>query len=730
MNGKKFTFCFALLLFILSPAFSTIFTVSNSNDAGAGSLREAISLANTTVGWDTIQFNILGAGVKTINLLSAFPTIQDTLFIDGSSDPAYVGLPLIEINANGQTNGFFLNANAAFSKIHALIVTRSTYAGIQSFADRLTITACHIGVDGAGSTALPNNFMGIGIYNSSHVNIGGTAANEGNLVAGNGGVGIFFSNSDSSFVLGNKLGVDISGTIAIGNAQGTSANSCREITIGGNTAAHRNLISGNGIGIQMYESSHNHVYGNYIGTDINGTTAIPNTSNGLYVRGDSNQIGGILAGQGNLISGNGNGGITLFSGAVLGDSAFGNQILGNFIGTDISGTLAIPNRMGISIGVGVHRTEIGGSTPAHRNVISGNATQGIHINFSDSTIIYGNFIGTDISGTLALGNQTNGISISNCGLTFIGNGTAAGANIISGNQENGIILSNGNDSTFIQHNYIGTDFSGLQYLPNSLTGIYIRLNNTNSLVGGTVAGEGNYIANNLQRGIDVNSASALNHRILGNSIYDHPNPGILLSGGNNNQAAPDITGFSGTINTTINGTFSSAPNTNYRLEFFSSPTSAQGKTFLGFSNITTDAAGNYGLNETFAVTITAAEPILTATATDPNGNTSAFGVEAVLEAEAGLDPLATQTGEKIHYENPLTPFSQIEIQLPDARYLSVKLLSLDGKELMSLYTGSYEKDQSLILSCEPLKKFPRGIYLLEISGESIRRIDKVLLSGY
>ncbi|MEM8887349.1 MAG: hypothetical protein AAGD28_05140 [Bacteroidota bacterium] len=728
MNGKNCAVCFALFLIFLSPAYATIYTVSNTNDTGVGSLREAIGLANTNIGWDTIHFNIAGAGLKTISLLSSLPIVQDTLFVDGSSDPGYAGFPLIHINANTASHCLFFSANADYSNVHALNLTGADFAAVQSFADYLKVTACFVGVNNTGTLAQPNDFIGIGIYSSSHVTIGGTTAAEANLISGNGGVSVFFSQSDSSTVLGNKLGTDITGSLSIGNAQGIAINNCSEITIGGNTAAHRNLISGNGIGIQMYESSHNHVYGNYVGTDINGTLAIPNTSNGLYVRGDSNQIGGIIAGQGNVISGNGNGGITLFSGAVLGDSAFGNQIFGNFIGTDASGTLSLPNRMGISIGVGVHRTEIGGTSPAHRNVISGNTTQGIQINFSDSTIIYGNFIGTDVSGTLALGNGTNGVSLSNCDFTYVGNGALAGANIISSNTENGIILSTGNDSTFIQHNYIGTDFSGLQYLPNNLTGIYIRLNNTNSLLGGTHAGEGNFIANNLLRGIEVNSASALNHRILGNSIYGHSNPGIQLSGGNNNQTAPDITGFSGTINTTINGTFTSAPNTTYRLEFFSSPTSAQGKTFLGFSNISTDAAGNYALNETFPVTITAAEPIITATATDPNGNTSAFGVEAVLEVEERQGPLAINKEEIIRFENPLNSHSQIEIRLPSDRFLSVSLLSLEGREVINLYKGRYEKNLPLLLSCEALHEISAGVYLLEISGESIRRTEKVLVN--
>ncbi|MEM6800571.1 MAG: T9SS type A sorting domain-containing protein, partial [Bacteroidota bacterium] len=100
------------------------------------------------------------------------------------------------------------------------------------------------------------------------------------------------------------------------------------------------------------------------------------------------------------------------------------------------------------------------------------------------------------------------------------------------------------------------------------------------------------------------------------------------------QTAPDLTGYNllpGSI--TIFGTFTSQPNTSYRLEFFSSPTANQGKTFLAATFVFTDATGFYALSEFLPITISAAEPILTATATDPNFNTSEFGVEVVLSPE-------------------------------------------------------------------------------------------------
>ncbi|MEM6802057.1 MAG: hypothetical protein AAF696_11680, partial [Bacteroidota bacterium] len=568
MNGKVLAVFFALFTLIISPTFSAIYTVINTNDAGPGSLREAIDQANTNIGADTIHFNIGLLGVKTITLTTGELGIRDTLFIDGSSDPAYMGMPLIEINANGTNRGLGIYATAPYSKIHALVINNASYAGLQSFATHISITGCHIGVDAAGTTAVPNSFMGLGVYNARHARVGGTGLNEGNVIAGNNNIGLGIYNSDSSTVIGNKIGNDISGGIALANGQGIGVFNSSQITIGGNTPDHRNVISGNGIGIQFYISDNCQVKGNYIGTDVSGMIALPNTSSAIYARGDSNIIGGILTGEGNLISGNNGVAINFFSGALQGDSTFGNKVFGNLIGTDLSGNMALPNRSGIVVGNGVRRTEIGGTTVAHRNVISGNTSHGIQISWGDSSVILGNFIGTDINGTTAIGNQGNGISMGNASRVYIGNASMTGANVISGNNQQGIDITSTSDINYIQHNFIGTDPSGMAYLPNAQNGLFVRSTATQVQIGGLNANEGNFIANNLGSGIVVNGPAALNNQILGNSIYAHANPGIILSGGNNNQAAPDITGFSGTINTTINGTLTSAPNTTYRLEFF------------------------------------------------------------------------------------------------------------------------------------------------------------------
>src|SRR5947209_1999009 len=87
----------ALILAAASVTAAT-FTVTNTNDSGAGSLRQAILDANANPGLDTIAFNIPGAGVQTISPASVLPTITDSVIIDGYSQPGS--------SANTDPNGF------------------------------------------------------------------------------------------------------------------------------------------------------------------------------------------------------------------------------------------------------------------------------------------------------------------------------------------------------------------------------------------------------------------------------------------------------------------------------------------------------------------------------------------------------------------------------------------------------------------------------------------------
>lgn len=624
----------SLALFFTQSLCANNFTVTNTNDTGPGSLRDAIVSANARVGKDTLLFDFGIAGVKTITTVTALPNITDTLFIDGSSDPGYAGMPLIEINGNGLATVFQILPTAPYSHIHAVAVNNTSFIGVRIGANHCTLTGSFIGTDPTGTIAVNNDFTGVGIYNSNQTLVGGTGPNEGNLISGNRGSGIFMYQSDTALIIGNKIGTDISGTLAIPNANGIALNNTNHVQVGGSTPAERNIVSGNTNGIYFStDSDNNSIYGNYVGTDLTGANMLANTHQGVYVRGDSNQVGGTLPGQGNLISGNTQHGIQVSGNLTGGFYPRGNTIQANLVGTDLSGTVAIPNGYGINLNHGCEGTLIGGSTPAARNLVSGNTRQGIRLHIADSTYMYGNYVGTDISGSVGLGNQDAGIDVSWSTKTFIGNATANEANVIAASASHGIYIHHVSDSNYVQHNYIGTDATGLLNLANTRNGVQVGDRSTHTEIGGVLAGEGNIIANNLNGGVEINGVTSFDNRILGNSIYDHPLEGIRLANGNNMQTAPSVTGFITGPTSTISGTFTSLPNTTYRMEFFTSNTGDQGKTFIGAANITTDATGFYGVNETFPVTITAAQPIVTVTATDPDGNTSPFGIEVILNAE-------------------------------------------------------------------------------------------------
>ncbi len=153
----------------------------------------------------------------------------------------------------------------------------------------------------------------------------------------------------------------------------------------------------------------------------------------------------------------------------------GNAIQGNYIGTDLAGMTAAANLGGAGVTVlNSPNNTIGGTIAAHRNVISGNANIGVAINTASGNIVQGNYIGTDVTGSAIIANGQSGVDVFNTGATgnVIG-GTASGAgNLISGNGSNGnfgvgVNLSTNSSSTTVQGNKIGTDVTGTSALPNA-----------------------------------------------------------------------------------------------------------------------------------------------------------------------------------------------------------------------------------------------------------------------
>jgi CSLREA domain-containing protein len=425
-----------------------------NDGSGHCTLRAVIQEANAD--WDpsTISFNIGGGGVQTIIPGSALPAITQPVIIDGTTQPGYAGAPIIELNgASAGAGAIGLVVNAGPSTVSGLVINR---------------------------------------------------------FAGNG--------------------------VEVGSGGG-------------------NVISGN-----------------YIGTNVAGTVALGN-ANGVLIQSSGNIIGGTTAGARNVISGNNGNGVLIF-----GASATGNVVEGNYIGTSATATVALGNHFaGVGVLNDASNSTVGGTAPGAGNVISGNGTGGVGTAGGAGTglVVQGNFIGTDPSGTLALGNGGDGVGLAS---------------------------------------------------------------ESNCIVGGTASGARNTIAHNGGDGVSVNT---VNNAIRGNSIFSNTGLGIDLgpngvtpndlgdgdTGANNLQNFPVLT-LAVTGSTSIQGSLNSTPSTQFVLHFYSNASCdpsgyGEGESFLGSTTVTTNGGGNASFSVAFPQTVPPGR-FITATATDPGGNTSEF----------------------------------------------------------------------------------------------------------
>ncbi len=577
------------------------FTVKNINDDNnPGSLRYAIGQSNATPGTNTINFDIAASGVQSIAILTALPLITVPVTIDATTERGYAGLPLVELNGSGVGKGVDgLDISAGTTTVKGLAIDRFTGEGITlSVTGSDTISNNFIGTNPAG-TAAPNGLDGILVQAGSNMN-----TISSNVISGNLANGIFLNGlaggsatttTSGNIISGNRIGVDVTGSLVIGNASyGVNLAAAPTTTIGGTTASARNIISGNITGILVSAGSDSSIIeGNYVGTNLNGTRALGNSNtptatnasngSGIVIAGGATiLIGGLTAGTGNVISGQTTGsGIDVTAGV-----ASSVTIQGNDIGTNAGGTAALGNSGSGIVVNGDATVTIGGTVAGARNVISSNGLSGITIqSILGKTTIQGNYIGTDITGTTSLGNSGAGVNVQG-GVVSVG-GIAAGAV--------NIIANNGSGS------------------PLYRSGVFVQ--------GGGLG---------LQTPVPIQS----------NSIYNNQNLGIELFGGsNNNQVAPVLTSAvsMNTVSTMVGSL--TALNGTYSLQFFATPTvnasgNAEGKTLIGTMNVTVTGGmpGGFGVPATPGVAnFTIVLPsgftpgsLVTATATDSLGNTSQF----------------------------------------------------------------------------------------------------------
>jgi parallel beta-helix repeat protein len=386
-----------------------------------------------------------------------------------------------------------------------------------------------IGTAIGGASALANTRNGILIKNASGYAVGGSAA-AGNLISGNAGDGIQITGTHSSGIvmLGNKIGTDPTGTFAVAN-QGDGVhilNAAHDNTVGGMASppvVPANLISGNqggGVDISGFATDGNLVQGNFIGTTVTGAGLLGNQGDGVDILhgAANNQVGGsggvASGGAGNLISGNGGDGV------LIAFAASANSLLGNQIGTDLSGTVGLGNLgNGVRLYFSVTGNFVGTTGPGEGNLISGNVHDGVQLALeADSNFVQGDRIGTDISGAARLANGANGVDV----LMASGHNNIS-SNLISGNGGAGVVMTDrATDHNQVQANLIGSTASGLAPLGNLRDGVDILHGAANNQVGGLggvgPGAAGNVISGNHGSGVVISDSGSDNDLVQGNFI--------------------------------------------------------------------------------------------------------------------------------------------------------------------------------------------------------------------
>ena len=484
-----------------APTPSVYYTVSNTNDSGAGSLRDAITAANSSSStqYSGITFSVAGV----ITLASDLPAITQKVLIDGTTAPGYVAgntttAPLVAVNFNNAGSGFNFNSGSAGSGITALSIYGSNSNGI-------TLNASNI--------VLLKNYVGL--------NLSGAAG-------GNAKDGVYISSTSTNNIIGTNP-KSISGL-------------------------YSNVISGNTLhGIQIYGSTGNKIQANAIGTNPAGTAKISNGSDGIYVTyfAVDNTIGGTAyvnsaTGQtnnptgnkgtvpivsiapplGNLISGNGGNGVLIDHGSEL------TVLSGNFIGTNNVGTLAISNALNGVYIFNANNNQLIGCTFEdnpfiYYNVLSGNTLNGLLIENSNTILVQANFFGAGANNASMVPNGLNGIWVKGTSSGVQVGGYIPLGNVSAGNKGDGILVSD-TVTGFTTFNTFGGLYAFQGAAPNDGNGITITSTGGNNLI------RTNVMSGNKGNGIELRNA-------IGVTV--DPNVVGLNTEGTGALANPPVTGF-------------------------------------------------------------------------------------------------------------------------------------------------------------------------------------------
>jgi titin len=499
--------------------------------------------------------NILSGNGDGLILMGSATTGND---IEGN----WIGTDAAGTDALANTYGVLIGAGASSNRVEDNLISGNGQAGVNFFdtgTSTNSVEGNRIGTDAAGTAAVPNTY-GVLIGEGANSNsVGGTNGAASNLISGNSaaGIEIIGTGTETNEVEGNQIGTDAAGSAALPNNYGILVGAGASSNIlGGTTAADGNLISGDTVaGVEVFGagSSENLVDGNRIGTNAAGTATLGHSEFGVEVLTGAtrNTIGGSGAGAGNLVSGNGEGVI------ISGDGTSGNLVEGNYVGTDASGTAALPNDSGILVGAGASANTVGGTSVADRNLISGNSDAGVEIFGAGTTgnLLEGNRIGTDPAGAGAIGNKRYGVEVTNAAdRNSIGGSVDGAGNLVSGNDEGVLISGDGTSGNLVEGNFVGTDAAGAAGLAN-VDGVLVGAGASSNTVGGTSTADRNLISGNSDAGVEIYGKGTSGNSVEGNRI------GLALTASGsiaNGTVGVLVTGDA--TNDTIGGTSSGSGN--------------------------------------------------------------------------------------------------------------------------------------------------------------------------
>jgi titin len=436
---------------------------------------------------------------------------------------------------------------ATFSDGNLISGNLSNGVTISSGASTNTVKSNKIGSNSSGFSAVPNLGAGVWMGSGAADNvIGDDYSNARNVISGNSSYGVLITGATTTgnSVAGNCIGVRIDSDAALANGSGgvRIESGAHDNTIGGETAADLNVISGNvgdGVLISGVGSVGNAVLGNHIGAKGDGILTVPNQAHGVELFGAVNNT----IGPGNQISGND------LDGVYITDSAANNEVIGNLIGTSYTGTASLPNRSGVVLDAGATNNTIGGDTPVERNVISGNDENGVLISDTGTTgnMVVGNYIGLNSTGTGTVRNDYGVVITAGAQSNVIGEPGAG--NVISASSFDGVVLSGASTSgNTIAANYIGTDAGGSVDLGNLQSGVHIHSGANANTIGGTSGSSGNLISGNNGEGVLIEGAGTDGNVLSGNIIG--------LDAGGTAELKNDVSGVSiasGAADNTVGG---------------------------------------------------------------------------------------------------------------------------------------------------------------------------------